>query len=248
MPTLPLLPSSRAFLAGLALIGLAFFWGCGKPAHPGLLPEYQPAQLFGEQLDDDLATGGSLEPYGESARSFAVIEKDAVSELMRVAIEELDQESWRIELGEQRASVVRREDGRLALLETTDYPNNAVTTFDPPLLLIEKGMSEGKGVESQHQVVVRALDDDSKIVDRGTAEQTLVREADQTLLLPDGRSHRAVRLRRTLRLALGRATVEEVTTSWYVPELGLAAEQSREQVKVFGPLGWTKERLLVRVP
>jgi hypothetical protein len=213
-----------------------------------LLPGFDPLQVLGEEIDPDLAADGSLAVFEAGSRRFAVIEDGAVDSIVEMNITSEGEGAWRTEIADERAAVMRLDGNRLVLVETTDHPNKAVTTFDPPLLLIEDGMGDGYGARTEHTVVVRSLEDVSRIVDRGTAEQSLVRESDQVLLLPDGQTRRAVRLARTLTISLGRAKVKEVTTSWYAPDLGLAAEQSKEEVKVFGPLGWTRRRLLVRVP
>ncbi len=230
------------------LVFSACLMGCNKPGQTGLLPGFNPAKLMGESLDAGLVANASIESFEGGTRRFGVIEEGHVESVIEMEVTAAGDGQWRTEIVGQRASLMRIEDGRLLLAETTDYPNNAVTTFDPPLPLVENGMSEGRGVKTQHQVVVHSLNDRSQVVDRGTAEQTLIRDADQDLLLPGGKKHRAAQLARTLDITLGRAKVHEETTSWYVPGLGLAAEQSKEVVKVFGPIGWTHERLWVRVP
>jgi hypothetical protein len=222
--------------------------GCNKPARTGMLPGFDPSRLLGAEHEAALSADASLASFEAGTRSLGLVEDGELASVVEMEVAASGAGQWRTEVAGQRASLMRVEGGRLLLAETTDYANKAVTTFEPPLSLIEAGMFEGRGVETTHGVTVRALLDPAKIIDRGTAEQTLVRLADQDLVLPGGRTHRAVRLMRTLTISLGRAKVNEVTTSWYVPKLGLAAEQSREEVRVLGPLGWTHEKLMVRVP
>jgi len=97
-------------------------------------------------------------------------------------------------------------------------------------------------------VLVRSRRDPAREVDRGAAEQTLTRLADQDVLRPDGPVHRAAPIRRVPRLDLGRADVEEVSTAWYMAGLGLVVEEREEKGSALGFLSWAKRRLMVRVP
>ncbi|MCC6909607.1 MAG: hypothetical protein IT430_16835 [Phycisphaerales bacterium] len=223
--------------------------GCAREREAGSLPGFEATQWLGdEQSTGDLPAGASLEHFEAGRREFAIIVDGRVDEVIEMDVASAPNDSWRTVIEGQRAALVREQDGDLLLVQTTDYPNNAVTTFEPPLPLIMAGMEVGQEHASEHAVTVRPLDDPSAMIDRGQATQTLRRRPDQALRLPHDRMDHAAVFERTLVLDLARAKVNETTRAWYVPELGLAAEQSREQVKVLGPLGWTHERLMLRVP
>lgn len=243
------LPSARhraAVLAAASALLLAA--GCARPGPDGLLPGYDPADLFAAQWPAEIAVDRSLAAPAAGERAFAVVEKGAVASLITMTTAPSGHDLWRSEIGGDRASVFSVSDTETLLIETTDFPNRAVTTFEPPLPLLSSALASGAELPTSHSVVVRSLHNVSRLVDRGTATQTLTRLDDQDVLLPDGGVHRAARFRRVLILDLGRADVEETTTSWYVPALGLAVEESEEKVKALGFLSWTKERLMLRVP
>lgn len=236
---------TAAFLLGLVLIACG---GCTPTTAPSLLPGFEPARLFGPEHAPRLVVDASLEVLAPGARAIALIEGGQVTALNAMAIESIGEGAWRCTIDGQRASLMRFDGGSLLLIETTDYPNRAVTTFDPPVPLTFPEAATDAGLNTQHRAIVRSLGDEARIIDRGAAEQVLKRESDQDLRLPGGGTFRAARFTREFSLTLRRARVMERATSWYVPHLGLAAEQSLEEVRVLGPLGWRKERLIVRVP
>lgn len=241
-------PLLRPGLTFLILMALSLT-GCAREREPGPLPGFEATQWLGEeQSTGDLPAGASLEHFQAGRREFAIIVDGRVSEIIEMDVASAPNDSWRTVIEGQRAALVREQDGDLLLVQTTDYPNNAVTTFEPPLPLIISGMAVGEQRATEHSVTVRPLDDAAALIDRGQATQTLQRRSDQALRLPHDRMDRAAVFERTLALDLTRAKVNETNRAWYVPDLGLAAEQSREQVKVLGPLGWTHERLMLRVP
>lgn len=235
------------FLAGLSAALLAAA-GCAKPGATGLLPGYDPADLFADERPAEIAVDRALLAPAAGERTYALVEEGAVAALLTMTTAPSGHDLWKSEIGGDRASVVSVSDTESLLIETTDYPNSAVTTFEPPLPLLSGALAGGSELPTSHSVVVRSLHNVSRLIDRGTATQTLTRLDDQDVLLPDGGVYRAARFRRVLILDLGRADVEETTTAWYVPALGLAVEESEEKVKALGFLSWTKQRLMLRVP
>ena len=242
------LPGRLAAATMIGLLATGALVGCSRTGTQALLPAYDAAKLFGAEQPAEIVVDRSLTTHEEGEHIFATIEKGTVTSLLTMTLAPSGHDLWRSEIGGERASVARVADTEVLLIETTDHPNSAVTTFEPPLPLLSGTLSSGAEVKSSHTVIVRSLRDPSRLVDRGTAEQTLTRLDDQEVLLPDGVVYRAARFRRVLTLDLGRADVEEVSTAWYVPGVGLAVEESEEKVKALGFLSWTKRRLLVRVP
>lgn len=242
-------PACAARLAVLLIsAALAAGGGCARTAATGLLPGFEPARLLGVEHAPEPTAAKALETLMPGVRTFARIEGGAVAALDTMTIDSAGDGAWRCTIDGQRASLVRFDGEQLLLVETIDFPNRAATTFDPPVPLTSQEAANDAELNTRHHAIVRSLGDEARIIDRGTAEQVLRREQDQDLRLPGGGVFRAARFTREFSLALRRAHVMERTTSWYAANLGLAAEQSLEEVRVLGPLGWRKERLVVRVP
>ncbi len=242
------LPGPPAAALIFSLSATMVLVGCTQTGPQAILPGYDAARLFGAEQPAEIAVDRLLTTPEAGEHIFATVEEGVVTSLITMTVAPSGHDLWRSEIGGERASVAKVGDAEVLLIETTDQPNSVVTTFEPPLPLVSGTLSRGAEMKSSHSVLVRSRRDPAREVDRGTAEQMLTRLADQDVVLPDGRVHRAARFRRVLRLDLGRADVEEVSTAWYVAGLGLAVEESEEKVKALRFLSWTKRRLMVRVP
>lgn len=130
------------------------------------------------------------------------------------------------------------DDGTLRLLRTVEAGEDAVTVFDPPMLVLPTRLAAGAVHEHALQMVVRSAGageagDAGAIKSQGPATRRVTIEGRQRIATPAGEVT-AWRVLGELAAQLGPAQVRVTTRSWYAPGRGLLAEETLERVTVFG--------------
>ncbi len=147
---------------------------------------------------------------------------------------------------------VRTAEGGVALARVTSHDRGTVTEFVPPMLVIGASGEPGEQWRQRFALVVRPIDEPTKIRNRGTAEYTLTYTGIVRLSL-DGEPVDAAAFVEEMNASLSAATVRVVTRHWYAlgggasgGPVGMVGEHHQEMISVLGLPGERTERELRR--
>jgi hypothetical protein len=150
-------------------------------------------------------------------------------------------------IGEERTEYWAHDDaGNIVMPAVIDHEQQALTRFDPPLLIAGRRMVAGE--PETIEVGMRVLDarDPRRQRERGTATRTIEYVGDERVRTPLGQ-FTAQRVEIRFRADLTFARAVETTTCWVVPGVGVVAVREEEEVRILGLLGERKHRLLVLI-
>jgi len=148
--------------------------------------------------------------------------------------------------GSQRTQFLREdEQGNIVMTAIIDRDDQAISMFDPPLVVAFRELPAGIEQKSQSAMRVVDMNNPSKQRETGTATRTMKYAANQRLRTPMG-EFTAKRIDVHFTADLKLADADEMSTIFVVPGAGIVAERSTEQVKVLGAFGHTKRRTIVR--
>jgi hypothetical protein len=138
------------------------------------------------------------------------------------------------------------DNGDLVVTAIIDHKENAISHFDPPLLVMPAELFADQS--RKHEVAMRVVDanDPKKVRESGRASRTITYIANQRVRTHDG-DFDAKRIESRFQADLKLADVDELTVMFVRPGAGIIAEQSTEQVKILGAFGNTTKRTIVRV-
>jgi hypothetical protein len=233
----------------MILITAFFLCGCQGAGQGNTT--FNQSNFFGAR-EDDANVSIAMDPrtWSGSERTYVELNEDGAGESLLVRISAGDMDGRvRIAWGEMRESVLQVNEDRVVLVGTIDRANDAWTTYEPAPTWLTNTRAQS-AVEEKFDVIVHSIRDKEKVIDRGTGTLVYSDEGDQWVRLltpPTGgdASVRCRRVRRVMKLDLGRADVESETIDWFADSIGLVGEDGSERVKVFGPLGWAKRRVFV---
>jgi len=149
------------------------------------------------------------------------------------------------ELSGARIEYLRRDEaGNVVLTAVIDHANNALSLFEPPLVVMPAELPRGKPFEAR--TAMRVVDSriQSKEKERGSAVRTVEYIGKRLLNTPIGEIE-CVQLRISFTADLRMADAETLTMLYVAPEYGVVAEQWSEVVKVFGALTSEKGEVIV---
>jgi hypothetical protein len=136
----------------------------------------------------------------------------------------------------QRTEFLRRDaHGNVLMTAVIDEGNNALTHFNPPIVVMPAELRRGERFESRAAMRVVDARNPTKERERGTAVRTVEYLGDRLLLTNFGKVA-TYQLKITFTADLRMADAETNTTLYIAPELGIVAEQSSEKVTVLGAL------------
>jgi hypothetical protein len=235
----------------LAFTLMFFLQGCAsKRSTTDRNRESQSALVLLEELP---ASGSVLAsdafPASPTSIEFKVLDDDGVptgTVLLRTEDSDLHHAKLARSEGETRTEYLRiAEDGSLVSTAVLDRREQAISQFNPPLLLMPAEIPAGDQRRGEAAMRVMDSENSSKLRETGKAWRTIVYAADQRIRTPLG-EFVAKRLEIEFKADLRLAEAHEQTTLFIVPEIGLIAQQSRETVKVLGAFSDTKRRTIVR--
>lgn len=149
---------------------------------------------------------------------------------------------------------VRTADGGVALARVTSHDRGTITEFVPPMLVIGASGEPGKQWRQKFALVVRPIDEPTKIRNRGTAEYTLTFSGIERLSL-GSQTVEAAAFVEEMNASLSAATVRVVTRHWYTitggssgGPSGMVGEHHQEMISVLGLPAERTERELRRRP
>jgi hypothetical protein len=135
-----------------------------------------------------------------------------------------------------RTEFLRRDaQGNIVMTAVIDEQNDALSLFDPPIVVMPAELHRGKPFESRSAMRVVDVRNPSKEKERGTAVRTIEYIGDRLLQAPFGKVA-TYQLNVTFIADLRLANAETQTTLYVAPEYGVVADQSSEKVTLFGAL------------
>lgn len=135
----------------------------------------------------------------------------------------------------REARLVLTEGGSVALSQEKNLIEGVVVDFEPPLWVLPAMLPSGGEacVFESVKMTVHPSDALDKVKASGKVQHTVCYEADETLNTPAGR-FRTHRLVSRFEADLGTSRVENITTQWFAPDLGIIAERRHEQTFALG--------------
>ena len=225
----------------------------GCKSHPEAIdrPPVQPLFAILETLPAQGAiNAGDVYLGGVGAVRFAVLDEDAQKTAEISIASESGSEfggSQARSNGESRVEYIKTDDqGRIVMSAVLDRDENALSEFNPPLLLMPAALSAGSRQSSESAMRVVDAENRSKLREAGRATRSIEYVSDYRVRTPSG-EHIAKAIEVKFNADLRLADAQEHSTLFIVPGIGLIAEQSSETVKVFGAFGNTKRRTIVRL-
>jgi hypothetical protein len=136
------------------------------------------------------------------------------------------------------------EAGNLVMPVVVDHANNAITFFDPPLIVAYGQLEPNRTYEQEASM--RVMDAKRPLRRRyaGTGTQTIEYADDQVLKTPLG-EFSTKRLKIRFAADLGTARAETTTTLWVVPGVGPLVVQRHQVERLLGILGRDRDQTLV---
>ena len=140
----------------------------------------------------------------------------------------------------------RDEAGDIIMPVTIDHAENALTRFDPPLLIAPKTLQPGAPVEAEADMTVLDSRNLKRQRERGKAKRTIEYIDDQRIRTPLG-EFRAKRIVVHFAADLRLADAENTTTYWLAPDLGIIAQLREEEVRILGLISTRKRTVFVLI-
>ena len=151
--------------------------------------------------------------------------------------------------GDARIEFLKHEDdGSIALTAVIDRKDNALTLFNPALVVAPATLQPGETFVSEAAMRVVALDNPTKQREKGSARRTLTYAADGRVRTPAGEFETA-RLEIHFTADLRFADADERTTLYVSRDPadgGTLVQQSREKITILGAFPRESARTLVR--
>jgi len=249
------MPSARS-CGFFGVLLLTCFAGCrsGQPTGGGE-PRRQPlleivhAEPGGEPID--AAVAFPLEPAREA---FTVLdEQGQPAGELRMTRQATTEHGATVSISEDDGARVqflsRDEQGRIVLHAVIERDDNALTLFNPPLVVAPPTLAPGQVFSSEAAMRVVALDNPRKQRERGTARRTIAYLGDAVVRTPLG-ERRVAKIEAHFTADLRLADADDLTTMYIALDqagpTGLLAEEQREKIVILGAFPRTSRRTIVR--
>jgi len=126
-------------------------------------------------------------------------------------------------------------DGSVVMPAVVDHANNALTLFDPPMVVMPATLAHGEKFEARSSMRVVDADNPAREKERGSATRSIEYLGDRVVLTSFGEV--TCHLFRVVFTADLRMADDVVTSSLYIsPEIGLVASQWSEKLTVLGAI------------
>lgn len=240
---------SRAEILGLMLMA-GLLQGCGA-GQSTTRPDGAPAPL---QLLEQNAPGNGSVAAAEmyqlapgAARYQVIDESGAIAGAVTQTRSKTDRFNASISNTEDHTSTEFwriNDQGDIVMSAEIEYGDNAITTFDPPLVIAYAKLPAGTERSSQAKMRVVDLKNPAHQKETGTAKRTIKYVGDQRIKTPLG-EFVAKRIEVHFTADLKFAHADDKTTYFVVPGKGIVAEQDINQVRILGAFGRTNRRTLL---
>lgn len=238
---------NESFLRHVSMLGVALFLAlAGCQSGPKLAPNQ------GLQIVRDLQGSSSIEAKVVfsaeiSEAVFEVVAGEDKGAVRTFTRDETDKHGAQHVLtlkGVRREFVRADETGAISMTAVIDEENNALSLFDPPLVLMPNTLDRDVPFESRAGMRVVDASNPSKQRENGSAVRTIEYVGDRVVLTPFGEVECHM-LTITFTADLRLADDVMKTTLYVSPKYGVVASQWSEQLKVLGAI--SKERGAVSV-
>lgn len=184
---------------------------------------------------------------------FSVIDEDSESPDKAIIIRRESTNEYgsdfAIHEGDRRSEFLKRNsDGSVAMTAVIDREENALTLFEPPLIVAPALLKANQPFTSEAAMRVVALGNPAKHRERGTARRSIT-YVDDVLLRIGSREIPVARIEIRFDADLRFADADELTTLYVARGIdgGVILQLSREKIVILGTFPRTTERTLLRV-
>lgn len=138
------------------------------------------------------------------------------------------------------------KDGALLLAAVVEHDEQAVSIFDPPLMIAPAQLAAGESRTAESKMRVVDSKNPRHQRERGTGVSTIEYVGDERVDTPLG-DLVAKRLKTRFEAKLGLATAVHENTIWVVPDIGVIAEESTQQITALGLFNKSSNRRIVLI-
>jgi len=223
--------------------------GCAAPP-PGEQVVDDPRFVILETLPPGAALAGEdLYPFEAGERTFLCLDGDAAGAEIVYSGGSTNEHDAKFALDQGAARTeywARDEAGNIIMPVTLDHAENALTRFDPPLLIAPRMIEPGAPVEAEADMIVLDSRNLKRQRERGKAKRAIEYTDDQRIRTPLG-EFRAKRIVVHFAADLRLADAENTTTYWLAPDLGIIAQLREEEVRILGLISTRKRSVSVLI-
>ncbi len=224
----------------------ALFTGCKSANKTSLSPTSRASFTVLETL----AAGQSVRatdiyPPDAPDRRFAILDDGEIT--FHIAPTNEHGASLALAEGDERTAFISTDSqGNIVMHAVFEADDNAISLFDPPLVIAFNEMIRGREYVSESRMRVVDATNLRTQKESGKARRTITYVDDQRIAIPAG-EFLTKRLTITFDADLKLANAHESTTIWVAAdsEGGIVARQSEEQIKVLGLGGGKHSRTIV---
>jgi hypothetical protein len=149
--------------------------------------------------------------------------------------------------GDRRTEYMTRlGSGEVALTAVIDHAENALTLFNPPLVVSPVKLAPGDTFTSEASMRIVDVNRPAKQREHGAARRTMTYANDAVITTPDGAQRRVARIEIHFNADLRFANADERTIVYVAREDGLIASDSDERITILGAFPRQTRRVLVR--
>lgn len=227
----------------------AFAGGCAAPPAGEQVVDDQRFIIIETLPPGPALAGEDLYPFRGGERLFLRLDEGGKDERIVHAGATTDehQAEFAVRQGAARTEYwARDEAGNIIMPVTIDHDENALTRFDPPLLIAPKTLQPGAPVEVESDMIVLDSRNSKRQRERGTAKRSIEYIDDQRIRTSLG-EFRAKRIVVHFAADLRLADAENVTTYWLAPDLGIIAQLREEEVRILGLISTRKRSVSVLI-
>lgn len=138
------------------------------------------------------------------------------------------------------------KDGSLLLAAVVEHDEQAVSIFDPPLMIAPAQLAAGESHTAESKMRVVDSKNPRHQRERGTGVNTIEYVGDERVETPLGNLI-AKRLKTRFEAKLGLATAVHENTIWVVADIGVIAEESTQQITALGLFNKSSNRRIVLI-
>jgi len=138
----------------------------------------------------------------------------------------------------------RDEQGNLVMPATLEHKKQALSVFDPPLLIAYAELPPGERRQTQAKMRVLSSTDPSRQREAGRAVRSIEYVHDERIATPLG-EFLAKRIEVRFTADLTFADADKYGTYWVVPGLGVVAQAHEEEIRILGVISEQNRRSLV---
>lgn len=240
----------RSIMFAAAVLGSAMFpGGCAAPAAAGAVATPPVFTILEEFAPSGAVLASDLCPITRGQRDYVIVDDDGVATGDALLVQRTprgeDGESVEVDVGEDLTLYLQAlDDGGVAQAAAVSHDQQALTRFDPPLVIAYAELPPGPSRESQAAMRVVDVRDTRRQRESGNVVRTMEYVGDARLDTPIGELlAQRVDVHFSAKLRLAR--VERRETIWVVPGMGVVARDDQEKLTIFALPAKNERRRMV---